>query len=38
MNGTQTDICNGASEEPDDLDTLPPNLARYARSSYSRKV
>jgi len=37
MNGIKSDVNKEASQDLDDLDNLPPNLARYARSSYSRK-
>ena len=37
MNGIQGDVHNEASEDVE-LDNLIPNLARCARSSYSRKV
>ena len=38
MNGINADMSKEAPEGPDDLDNLPHNLARYARSSYSKKV
>ena len=39
MNGIKTeDLFIEASVDLDDGDNMPRNLARYARSSYSRKV
>ena len=38
MNGNNSDTSIQSADEMDDLDNLPHNLARFARSSYSRKV
>ena len=42
MNGNKSDNNGDMAEDAvsvdDDLDNMPCNLARYARSSYSRKV
>ena len=38
MNGNNSDTSIQSADDMDDLDNLPHNLARFARSSYSRKV
>ena len=38
MNGKNSDMSIQCEDDMDDLDNLPHNLARFARSSYSRKV
>ena len=38
MNGINADMSQEGQDGLEDLDNLPHNLARYARSSYSKKV